>query len=136
LSVASKESAGFYLGTARRKLDGARSALENGFFEDASSRAYYAAFHAATAALATRGFSYSSHGQVIGAFNREFVHSGTLPPDAFAKLQRLFADRQVGDYSASRTISRETAERGIKDAEWLIEAITDLGENNQSSGRR
>ena len=119
-------SAASCLDAARRKLEGARSALDNGFFEDASSRAYYAAFHAATAALASRGLSYSSHGQVIGAFNREFVHSSLLPPEAFAMLQRLFADRQVGDYSASRAISRETAERGIADAAWILDAVRAL----------
>ena len=115
-----------YLIAARRKLDGARSALDSGFFEDAVSRAYYAAFHAVTAALATRELSYSSHGQVIGAFNREFIHAGNLSPEAFTRLQRLFANRQVGDYSASRTISRETAERGIADASWILDAVDEI----------
>jgi uncharacterized protein (UPF0332 family) len=121
-----KTDADSCLEAARRKLEGARSALHNGFFEDASSRAYYAAFHAATAALASRGLSYSSHGQVIGAFNREFIHSGRLPPEMFTMLQRLFADRQVGDYSASRTIPQETAERGVADAELLLDAVRAL----------
>ena len=42
----------------------------------AVSRAYYAAFHAVSAALLSRGETYSRHGQVLGAFNRAFVHTG------------------------------------------------------------
>lgn len=106
---------------AQRKLEGAQSARDCGFYEDAVSRSYYAAFHAVTAALASKGLSYSSHGQTIGAFNKEFVHTGRLPKEAYFKLQRLFEDRHIGDYSATRTMDGAIADRDIGDAKWLLE---------------
>jgi len=118
------------LAAATRKLEGAQSARDGGFYEDAVSRAYYAAFHAVTAALAAKGLSYSSHGQTIGAFNREFVHSEKLPKEAFFKLQHLFEDRHIGDYSATRKIDRATAERDIADAEWILEQCRALIEKS------
>jgi uncharacterized protein (UPF0332 family) len=107
-------------------LEAAQSVVENGFFDDASSRAYYAAFHAASAALAGRGLFFSSHGQVMGAFNREFVKTGLCPVEAFQKIRRLFEHRQVGDYSATVSIDRATAERDIADAQWILEQCTAL----------
>ncbi len=86
------------LAKSQRMIDGARSAMREGFCEDAVSRAYYAAFHAVTAALASKRLSFSSHGQTIGAFNKHFVKPGLVPREGFSKLQRLFEDRHVGDY--------------------------------------
>lgn len=109
------------LAKSGRTLEAARSVMENGFFDDASSRAYYAAFHAASAALAARGLFFSSHGQVLGNFNREFVKTGVSPAEAFQKIRRLFGHRQVGDYSATVFIDRATAEQDIADAAWLVD---------------
>jgi uncharacterized protein (UPF0332 family) len=51
------------LAKAEQKLASARASLEAGYHDDAASRAYYAAFHAISAALAVKGLSYSSYGQ-------------------------------------------------------------------------
>jgi len=56
----------------------------------------------------------------MGAFNREFVKTGNSPAEAFQKIRRLFEHRQVGDYSATESIERWTAEQDVADAEWLI----------------
>lgn len=109
------------LDKAQAKLASAQVSFGAGFFDDASSRAYYAAFHAITAALGVRGLNYSSHGQTMGAFNREFVKNGHLEPQAFRRLQRLFANRQAGDYDASISIDQEQAAQDLADARWLLE---------------
>lgn len=48
------------LDKAHRRLDGAVRDLDAGDAEGAVSRIYYAAFHAASAALASEGFSARS----------------------------------------------------------------------------
>lgn len=126
MKEAHRKAAGALQAKAARTLEAAQSVVENGFFDDASSRAYYAAFHAASAALAGRGLFFSSHGQVMGAFNREFVKTGLCPVEAFQKIRRLFEHRQVGDYSATVSIDRATAERDIADAQWILEQCTAL----------
>jgi uncharacterized protein (UPF0332 family) len=108
---------------ASEKLETARIMYENARYDDAVSRAYYAAFHAMTAALLSRNLSYSSHGQVIGAFNREFIKTGGFPKDFSAVIQGLFDDRQIGDYGIFVKISKSTAREHINKAENMVEAI-------------
>ena len=108
------------LGKAEAKLAAAAKDLQDGFYDEAASRAYYATFHAVSAVLAQRGLTFSSHAQVLGAFNRELVKPGLFPPDAFRRIQRLFEDRQIGDYEWNRTVDQETAEQDLADARWLV----------------
>jgi uncharacterized protein (UPF0332 family) len=105
---------------ADQKLVSARTSLEAGHYDDAASRAYYGAFHAMSAVLAERGLSFSSHGQTLGAFNREVVKPGLLPPETFTKVQRLFQDRQTGDYDVSKSLDLNTGKRAVEDATWLV----------------
>lgn len=62
--------------TAMEKLTVAKNLRDNGYLKDALSRAYYAAFHAVNLLLFLHGQSYSRHGQLIGAFNRDFIATG------------------------------------------------------------
>jgi uncharacterized protein (UPF0332 family) len=96
--------------------------LPPGFDGEASSRAYYAVFHAITAVLATRGLAFSSHAQTIGAFNREFVKTGLFPSGTTRILQRLFEDRQVADYEWIVSVDRQTAREDVANAQTLVEA--------------
>jgi uncharacterized protein (UPF0332 family) len=111
------------LAHARAKLQAARVLLEADAPGDAASRAYYAAFHAVSAALLARGLAFSSHSQVLGAFNRDFVHAGDFPRDFTAILTRLFEDRQTGDYDPASPLETADAERDVRDAERIVEAV-------------
>jgi uncharacterized protein (UPF0332 family) len=107
---------------ARRKLAAATRALGAEDWDDASSRAYYAAFHAVSAVLWKRGLTYSSHGQTLGAFNRECVASAEFPREFTRILTRLFENRQLGDYDVTDSIDREMARRDVDDARRIVEA--------------
>jgi len=120
--TASAETLRAILGKAQEKLAAAERELAAGFAGEAASRAYYAAFHAITAMLATRGLSFASHAQTIGAFNREFVKSGVFPADTVRQLQRLFEDRQTADYDWVHTVAPETAADDVAAAKALVAA--------------
>ena len=111
------------LAQAEEKLRAAKLLLEGGAWGDASSRAYYAAFHAVTAVLLSKGKSYSSHAHVLGAFNKEFVHAGLFPNDFTTLLTRLFEDRQSGDYDAVTGLSEADARNDVADARRIVEAV-------------
>lgn len=64
----------------------------------AVSEAYYAMFHAATAALAQLGQSCSKHSAVIGAFGRELAKTGVLPVELHGHLREAFTIRQRATY--------------------------------------
>jgi len=113
--------------------------MESGFFGDACSRAYYAAFHAVSAVLAHHGLAFSSHAQTLAAFNREFVKTAVFPRDTFRKLQRLFEDRQQADYDWTRDVDKQTARKDLDDAQWLVDACTEylekiIGQPLQDNG--
>lgn len=105
---------------ALEKLETARILLDNNRFDDAVSRAYYAVFHIISALLLSKGLVYSSHSQVIGSFNREFVKSAIFPSDFSVKVRELFKLRQAGDYSIDPSIDKELAIHSVKDAEIII----------------
>ena len=82
------------LALADEKLRAAGLLVAGEAWGDASSRAYYAAFHAVSAALLSRGETYSRHGQVLGAFKRAFVHTGLLPREfTFRALLEVWFSR-------------------------------------------
>jgi uncharacterized protein (UPF0332 family) len=110
---------------ARTELALARLALENEFFDGASSRAYYAVFHAIKALLLSRQLSVSKHSAVLSAFHRDFIRTKILP-EPFGKIaDRLFNDRLLGDYSYDREISKSQAKADVEAAHQLEKAIED-----------
>ncbi len=113
------------LAAADVKLRAADLLLTEGLPDDAASRAYYAAFHAVSALHLADGNAFSSHAQLIGRFNKDFVRTERMPA-VFAKiLTRLFQDRQLDDYGAPASISPGQAQQDIDDARQLIAAIRD-----------
>jgi hypothetical protein len=113
------------LAHARAKLEAARVLLAARAPGDAASRAYYAAFHAVSAALLARGQAFSSHAQVLGAFNRDLVRTGELPREFTAILTRLFEDRQTGDYDPTASLDAAVAERDVQDAQRIVDAVAE-----------
>lgn len=116
---------------AEDKLKTARIDFANGQYDDAVSRAYYAVYHMMTAALFSRDQVYSSHAQTIGAFNRDFVKTGTFPKEFTRMIQGLFEDRQAGDYDVVWRIDQVTAQTDIAHAETICSSVeaylTDCG---------
>ena len=111
------------LAAAEAKLRAADLLLAEGLPDDAASRAYYAAFHAVSALHLAQGNAFSSHAQLIGRFNKDFIRTGRLPAEFARILTRLFQDRQLGDYGAPASVSLEQAQQDINDARRLIAAI-------------
>ena len=108
---------------ARRSLSAARSLLERGDCDFAASRAYYAMFYMAEAALLTRGQAYRKHSAVIGAFGRELVKGGLLPSRLHESLRRGFDERNVGDYGVSGPYPPQRAQHLLESATEFVEAV-------------
>jgi uncharacterized protein (UPF0332 family) len=61
---------------AEQSVQAARQLVSGEFYDFAASRAYYAAFYAATALLLRDGLEFSKHGGVIAAIHQRFVKTG------------------------------------------------------------
>jgi uncharacterized protein (UPF0332 family) len=113
------------LGRAREELAAARLLESGGFPAQAISRAYYAAFYAAEAALGRLGETRSKHSGVIAAFGRLLVVSGEIDAQAGRLLRSLFDRRSDADYDWFDPPSREEAAKAIGDAETVVAAVAD-----------
>ena len=80
------------------------------------TRAYYAAFSAVTLLHYLAGNSYSSHRQILGQFNKQFIHTGIFKKEMGVELQDLLLKRQKTDYDASARFSHDGAEETLDDA--------------------
>lgn len=108
---------------AREKLAVARHVLGAGFPADAVSPAYYAAFHAAEAALLVEGDEVHTHEGLKSLFGLRFVKTGRLPAELASILRELKDERQNGDYSIFPAITAEEGERAVASAERFVDAL-------------
>jgi uncharacterized protein (UPF0332 family) len=107
---------------SRQELAAARLLNDNSFPGQAVSRAYYAAFYAAEAALLCLGEVRSKHAGVIAAVGRLLVVERGLDPRAGRLLRSLFERRSRADYEAESVPAEEGA-RAIDDAAFVVSAI-------------
>lgn len=114
---------------SRESLAAARVLLEQGFADFAVSRAYYAMFYTAEAALLKKGLAFSKHTAVIAAFGQNFAQPEVLPKHLHRYLLDAFDIRQVGDYGVPGAVGEERAKRVIAWATEFVEAAAHfLGE--------
>ncbi len=111
---------------AVQSLDAARQLASAGHFDFAASRAYYAAFYAATAILLGEGVEVNKHSAVIALMHQRFVKTGRLSKEQGKALNWLFELRSVGDYGGTAHVSREQVDRAIQAAEGFVSAIRSL----------
>jgi len=115
-----------YLERAGQSIRAARDLVSGGYHDFAASRAYYAAFYAATAALLKEGVDLSKHSGVIAAVHYRLVKTGKMDKERGKDLNWLFELRNVGDYGVTVHVSRQDAERAIEAAERFLQAAQSL----------
>ena len=111
---------------AEQSIRAAQELTAGGFYDFAASRAYYAAFYAATAALLGEGLDLSKHSGVIAAIHQRFIKTGKLSKDQGKELNWLFELRNVGDYGVTVHVSQQDAARAIQAADSFLQAIKSL----------
>ncbi len=111
---------------AETNLQVARELLEKGYYDVSASRAYYAAFYAASALLLSEGLDTSKHSGVLALIHRDFVKSGKLDKEQGRNLNWLFELRNVGDYGVSLHVALEDARRAVSATEDFLRAVKSL----------
>lgn len=111
---------------AETNLQVARELLGKEYFDVSASRAYYAAFYAASALLLDEGLDTSKHSGVIALIHQHFVKNGRLNKEQGRNLNWLFELRSVGDYGVSLHVGQRDAQRAVNIAEDFFEAVRAL----------
>lgn len=90
----------------RYRLDRAREALEeaalllaNSYANTCVNRLYYACFYAVSALLLAKGLSSARHSGVRALFRQHIVKPGLLSVPLGQMYDKLFDNRQRGDYA-------------------------------------
>ena len=110
-----------YMERAEQSIQAARQLASSGYYDFAASRAYYAAFYAATALLLSEGVELSKHSAVIASIHQRFVKTGRLDKEHGKTLNWLFELRSIGDYGGVAHVSSQEAEQAIVAAERFAE---------------
>ena len=110
---------------ARRYLRSAELLIQDGDYDSAVSRSYYAMFYSAEAALLKKKMTFTSHKAVISAFGRYFVKTGIFDKSLGRDLNVIFDQRQLGDYESTFSISEDNARRTFESARAFVDQVTE-----------
>lgn len=108
------------LDKAHRSLEAAQNLIEQGFYDFAVSRAYYAMFYIAEALLDQEGLSFSSHAAVISAFGQYLARPGKVPTEFHRQLIDAQAQRIRADYDLSPDLSKIDAEKLVQQSQTFL----------------
>jgi len=101
----------------------ARISIENDRLFNARNRIYYALFYAVSALSAANDFSTSKHIQLIGWFNKNFIHTGIFPVSMGKFYKRSYENRQESDYDDFIVIEKNEVIDDFHEIENFINAI-------------
>lgn len=118
-----KELATHRLLVAKEDLNTAKMNFENKQFRASNNRAYYAIFKAVSACLALEFKAYKHHSQVLGNFNKDFVHTGIFPKEISRKISRAQEVRHASDYDDFYVVSVEDAREQLETANEVVDMI-------------
>ncbi len=108
---------------AEQSLKASQALLEQAYAEDAISRAYYAIFHSARAALKAKDIETTSHQALIRQFALHLVKPGLIEIEYGDILRQEKEDRETGDYETFVTFSLKEAAVRVQDAGRFLKRI-------------
>lgn len=111
---------------AHRTLNEVTFHIEQGFYNTAMNRLYYACFYAASALLVNEGIEAKTHSGVRQMLGMHFVRTGRFPIPLSKFYTDLFDNRQTGDYEDFVYFDRETTSALYPQAVEFIDKIESL----------
>ena len=115
------------LTAAEQTLTASRLLLEHDHVREAASRAYYAMFYAAHAALNWRGVDAPrTHNGTIVLFERECVHTGAVSPSMIRLLRDANRLRRSSDYELLVSVDEDAVARTVQAADEFVAEIRRL----------
>jgi len=111
-----------HLESAEMFLKESEHLFSGGFYNGTVGRAYYAMFHAATAALLAKDVERTSHHAIISAFGEFIVKPGLLEGKFHKYIIEAFTLRNDCDYLAPFEAEESQAAATLQRAKEFVEA--------------
>ena len=108
---------------AREELETARENIANDRFRAAVSRAYYAVFYVASAALFSQSVQRAKHSGIESAFSQFLVKPGQIEPEFSRLYQRARRQREIADYADEPDVDEAAAQQSLVDAERFVDRL-------------
>ena len=125
-SEAQEKLIGLWLEKADEALASAELELNAGHTNFAVNRLYYACFYAVTALLLRDGKQFARHSAVKSEFGRTYIKPGRVDVKWNKFYQKLFDDRQEGDYIPTTTFEASDVSTSLQQAREFIDLIRGL----------
>jgi len=100
--------------------------IDNGFWQTAANRLYYACYYAVGALLVQNGIEAHTHNGTINQLGLHFVRTGLLSVEKGKFYKQLFELRQTGDYSDWIKIEEADIQPLIEKSKEFINSIEEL----------
>ena len=108
---------------AREELATASENIAHDHYRAAVSRAYYAVFYMASAALFSQSIQRAKHSGVESAFAEFLVRPGRIEPEFGRLYQKARRQREEADYADDANIDEATARQTLADAERFVNRL-------------
>ncbi len=86
------------LDEASESIEDVRLLIEHDRLRSAVNRIYYGMFYSLLALALANNFETSKHAQLIGWFNKNFIHPGLIEPKFGKIINKAYNRRTKGDY--------------------------------------
>ena len=116
----------YRLENALNTLAEVKSHRDNGFYNTAVNRMYYACYYAASAALIAYHVEAKSHEGVRQQIGLQFVLTGKISQEQGRFYSRLYSKRTTGDYDDFINHTVQTVDELLPQAQSFVKAIEDI----------
>lgn len=117
------ENAGLETEKGDAALEEAQILFENKKYDGVVSRAYYAAFHYASAALLRKGLEAKSHQGMQRLFHLHFIRTKIFNDKAGITLSHAQKAREEADYYPEISFTREVAEERLNEVKKFVKQV-------------
>lgn len=107
-------------------LEEVQKLLEAGMISLAMNRVYYAGFYIVNALSLTDNFSTSKHKQLIGYFNKNYIHSGKIDLDKGDILNIAYRKRTSVDYHDFATATKDEVKKYYEQMKTFVAEVDNL----------
>jgi len=125
-SEARKTLISLWLNKAKEALASAELELDAGHANFAVNRLYYACFYAVTAILLRDGKQFARHSAVKSEFIRTYIKSGQIDARWNKFYQKLFDDRQEGNYIPTAIFETSDVTERLQQAREFVDLVRGL----------
>ncbi len=116
----------YRLDEAFESIEDVRLLIEHERLRSAVNRIYYGMFYSLLALGLANNFETSKHAQLIGWFNKEFIHSGLIDPNFGKIINKAYNRRTKGDYDIFIDFDKEVIAEMFEEMQDFIKKIKEF----------